>query len=146
MKNTTPPTYEEFLDDPHCRECNESMELIDGCEWPEDPELWRCAGCVSLLAGRLLEQNRIHRANWKNLPQAPPPDPIPDLIAEILQMEGMHPDTRRLIELAIEAQRSGALPAFIPAKARQLGMCPFPPTPNVEVTRGEVDARSQQGG
>lgn len=54
------------------------------------------------------------------------PDPIPDLIAEILQMEGMHPDTRRLIELAIQAQRTGALPAFIPAKARQLGMSPFP--------------------
>ena len=76
------------------------------------------------------DQIQIHRANWNNLPQAPPPDPIPDLIAEILQMEGMHPDTRRLIELAIEAQRTGALPAFIPAKAWQLGMCPFPPTPN----------------
>ena len=39
-------------------------------------------------------------------------DPLPDIIAEILQMEGMHPDTRRLIELAIEAQRTGTLPEF----------------------------------
>lgn len=77
--------------------------------------------------------DRLHKhavTHWMRSNLPPKPDPIPDLIAEILQMEGMHPDTRRLIELAIEAQRTGALPAFIPAKARQLGMCPFPPTPN----------------
>mgnify|MGYP000193839684 CR=1 FL=1 len=40
------------------------------------------------------------------------PDPIPNLIADILNMEGMHPETRLLIELAMEAQRTGTMPAL----------------------------------
>lgn len=46
--------YEEFCADPYCVECGQSMDLHDGCEWPEDARLWRCDGCVSSLATKLL--------------------------------------------------------------------------------------------
>jgi len=30
------------------------MDLLDGCEWPEDPRLQICSGCCSTLATQLL--------------------------------------------------------------------------------------------
>ena len=49
--------YEEFCDNPACVECHVSMELHDGCEWPEDERLWRCDGCMAALASKLLSVN-----------------------------------------------------------------------------------------
>lgn len=48
----------------------------------------------------------------------PEPDPIPGLIEDILDMPGMHPEARQLVELAAEAQRTGTMPA-LPAHLAQ---------------------------
>lgn len=46
--------------------------------------------------------------------QTAEPDPVPTLIAELLAFEGLAPETRTLIELALEAQKKGAMPDLSP--------------------------------
>lgn len=47
-------TYDEFCDDPFCQKCNRSMDLNEGCDWPEDPRLWLCSSCIYDFAESLL--------------------------------------------------------------------------------------------
>lgn len=46
--------YEQFCENPECRECSAPMRLNEDCEWPEDERLWLCSSCISEFAEKLL--------------------------------------------------------------------------------------------
>ncbi len=48
------------------------------------------------------------------MPPAENTPPLETLIRDPLQLEGLHPDTAQLIELALIAQQTGTMPALPP--------------------------------
>jgi len=48
--------YEQFCENPECRECGAPMRLNGDCEWPEDERLWLCSSCMSEFSEKLLEK------------------------------------------------------------------------------------------
>lgn len=43
-------------------------------------------------------------------------DPLPGLIGNLLDFEDIHPEARLLIELALEAQKTGGMPSIAPIR------------------------------
>ena len=53
------------MEDHACRKCHVSMNLRDGCEWPDDPYLMLCGSCAIAEVERLRKANRRLRAQAK---------------------------------------------------------------------------------
>ena len=79
---------------PACPVCFDNL-VIDRPNYPDPPRYGNCPRC---------------NADGRRTTRVEEPDPLPALISDLLAFEGMAPETRVLIELAVKAQKTGAMP------------------------------------